>query len=330
MINWNINITVIFLIAGLILSLGLVGGIFHTNNKLKNVVSKLNTELMKTDLKIGRAETKFGNAEDYIGELEQVIQDEIEEREAKTTMIAFWKGKYEAKVKLHNISTHPIGSMSIPTVKCASANFEKFRLYRAKDKKTLQGLIDSRSEHNDHRITIGCQLSAIQKNSDIYLGIGYQLHMTFGGQLAETITPSGAVNHYVTIYELDEKGKRINKLKLTDFNVVLNDQRSEQFYWLAPHLDIGAILGSTDKFNFVTGGSLGISMMGYGLTDNDLSWRLLRISIDFHDSIGIGVTPALYNLGDILPLVSNIWFGPHIGFNTNGNWYLVGFIGAVL
>jgi hypothetical protein len=334
MVNWNINLTSILLIVGLVVSVGLVTKVGCTNAELKGTVDALNEEKMQADLELGRANTRFGNAEKYIGELEETIQSEIKERKAAVKMAAFWKGKYSAEVASRDIPTLPIDpTEEQPTVLCRSAEFQQYRLYRAKTIEELEALIDSRAEFEDHRITIGCQLSAIQKEDNIQLGIGYQLHMKLAGEIVSTLEPSGAVNYYLNVYELGKDGEKIGKLKLTKFSAVVEDKRSERFRWWAPHVDAGVVLGMTNSIEVHMAGNIGVSLMGYGVTDNDLSWRFARLGLEFSgNTFGISADPVLINIGEYIPLVSNIWLSPHVVLRLDMDaQYAAGImIGAVL
>lgn len=59
--------------------------------------------------------------------------------------------------------------------------------------------------------------------------------------------------------------------------------------------------------------SLGASLMGYGVSDNDLDWKFLHFGIDYTDIDGLGthVIPVLYR--PFPKVLRNTYFGPGFG-----------------
>jgi hypothetical protein len=94
----------------------------------------------------------------------------------------------------------------------------------------------------------------------------------------------------------------------------------ERMYWWAPKLNLNAdIYGSTD---LEAGGAAGLSLslMGYGRTENDLSWQFVDFGVSTSgDDTYFKFTPIKYNIGRNLPLIDNSFIGPFIGFSTGGD-----------
>ncbi len=111
---------------------------------------------------------------------------------------------------------------------------------------------------------------------------------------------------YINLYELDADGKRLPKATVEKFNVFKKAPQLDQFYWWAPHLDIA---GSVNHERAL-GGEMAVSFMGYGKTTNDLSWRFLRGGAVYSSDIGAVLCPVSYNVGEPLPLLSNVWLSP--------------------
>jgi len=318
-----------YLLIGLLaLSLSLLGKVGCDRIELQSANEQLNKELMQANLEKGRAETQFGDANKYIKELEDQMQEEIKQRKGVVKQYSKLRARYnlarnklkaKGKVQLKDLPENPAEN---------NAKIGSVWVYLGNDQfRQLEWVM---GEHEDSRI------SAIWKgwpnNSNWDWELGYKLHLLFGAKFAEVHTPSGAVNHYASIYEVDEDGNEIQRLELTDFQVIVDKPDAKQLFWWAPHLDVGALgLMKLTPPSFMTGGSLGVSIAGYGRTVNDLDYRLLRISMDLAAGTGgIGVSPVVYNLGTLIPLISNMWVGPHLHYGLKQDWGLGLFLGAVL
>lgn len=329
----KINAVLVILVICLVAAVGLTGKIAWNKFQLNKANAALNEQLMKANLEIGRAHTKFGDADRYAKELEKALKDEIDERDADLTRYGELlleyktKGKHQGKGKI----------VYVQGPKTEGDKFETGQLYQATDNRTLIKIESIGETYSDHRIEATCNfIPPIEPELLIGFEFDYELHLKFAGQLVETITPSGAINHYFTMWEIDETGERIGKVDIIDYTTVVTDQRSKKFFWWAPHVDIGLIAGGGFPGGLVGGGSMGFSVMGYGLTDNDLQIRMLRLAVSLSGAMGskllpgIGVTPAQYNLGEHIPLISNLWVGPHVGYKLDGSWFLALEVSAVL
>lgn len=320
----KINLTLVALVVALAGALGLLGKVAWDKRELNHVNSALNEQLMEARLEIGRAHTQFGDAQKYAKDLEKALEEEISNRNAEITRYGELLAKYNT-LKQHKGKTKIVYVEGSET----KDKFETGHWYVARDEKTLLEMEGLRGPYSDHRIDALCQFSPGDVDAAAF-NFEYNLHLKFSGQLVETITPSGAINHYFNMWELDEKGKRVEKLTIADYSVVINDQRAPKFYWWAPHLDVGLVMGVDLSPKFRTGGTIGVSAMGYGLTENDLSWRFLRVGMDLAASPGVSFDPAMYNLGEHIPLISNLWVSPHVVYMFKGQWMLGFMVGAVL
>ena len=292
---FNYILITILVLAGLLLY-----RVWSQKRDLTNLNTALNKQLMQADLKIGRAHTEFGDAQKRIKELDEQVQKDIKERKGYLTRI----GELEAKL---DTTAHGSGVVT-------------------KDSSDIY------VSYSDFRIDINNKLTPTEDGTNYISKLDYKLHLTFSGQVSETILPSGAINNYLTLWELDNKGNKVNKLEITKFNIVVDDLRAPKLWWWAPHIDVSIGVNMSSLFKdrrFTYIGSAGISTSGYGLTKNDLAWRFLRVSADMGNELYIGVTPVLYNLGDALPLISNLWIGSGISF-AGKDKILTFFIGAVL
>lgn len=325
------------LVLGLVTSIGALGKVTYSSWKLRDVNEQLNKELMKANLEIGRAKTEFGDANKYIKSLEEKVQEEIKARDAIVTRIGWFQGQLKIakqiiKAKKTDQKIVYIDREITIEKDMPFPNFERGMLYQATGPKSLMVLGRIGQKFEDHRLKLHVIIEPRpNKELRVPVSVGYDLSIGLRGELAETYTPSGAVNHYLTLWELKD-GKKIGKIGLTEFKVIVNDQRKSHFM-LAPHLDIGITPHwQLIAKEFRTGGSFGLSALGFGITKNDLSWRFLRLSLEVQKNLGWGFTPVLFNLGStgIIPLISNIWLGPNVMWFINDRWATGLFLGGVI
>jgi len=109
------------------------------------------------------------------------------------------------------------------------------------------------------------------------------------------------------------------KISSSEFTQSLN--RESQFYWWAPHVNLNLDL-NVGKFDNGTGyirPGISFSTSGYGRTTNDLIWRFVDFGISTNgNETYFKFTPFTYNLGENLPLISNTFIGPFVGYSTEG------------
>jgi len=329
-----------YLVIGLLtISLLLTGGFIIKMKldemKAQEVSSELNKKLMEADLEIGRAETKFGDASKNIKRLEKDLKKEIKERNSLLTRYGELKARYDVKASRSIETTIEIKD-SIFINDCAESEFIEGHLYVAKDKE-LGALGAFTARYKDHRIVIGCAVSPrVTSAGTIPVDISYNLNLKLRAEIVETITPSGAINNYIRLYEIDEKGATTGKFEVEEFKMVIDDQRTPKFIWWDPHMDMAVGIGlrgssSITNFDWEGMASLGFSPISYGLSSKDLAWRFGRLSFDIGQEISVGFTPVLYNLGNNLPVFNNLWLGlfGHYGLADN-EWGFGLALGATL
>jgi len=161
--------------------------------------------------------------------------------------------------------------------------------------------------YTDDRLIISETLKAI--DNKLTLDTSYTLVLQLSVKQIQTVGPSGAVNNYAEVYEIDKNGKELGKFKVTKFQAVVQDTRQRHFIWWTPHLSLGLMAGyNGDK---LLGANLDFSVMGYGLTNNDLSFRFLEVGAFLSDKVGFLFAPLAWNFGRDLPLLSNLWVSPN-------------------
>lgn len=307
--------TKFFLVTLLAAVIGFSGWNAWQKGELRAVNAQLNEQLMQANLDLGRAHTQFGDVQKKLDLIESDLQESIKLRDEYLTMYGELRAKYDAKGEGKTV--YLPGATEVIEVPIESEMaFNQWHFYWAETKKTLRDLGAAMpSGFEDHRIFIKTALFT-DTTGEITFGYNYQLKLQLLGELVQTTTESGAVNHYLTLWELDAKGDKVGKFQLTKFDVVVNDNRVGKFFLFAPHLDLGAVGGYDGEP--VLGGSVGVSLAGYGYTKNDLAWRFGRVGMTLAEKPGLELSPVLFNLGGPIPLVSNIWVGPAATFN--GKW----------
>ena len=314
-------------------SLGLLGKAGCDRHKLQSANDELNKQLMEADLKLGRALTQFGDAKEHIDRLGEDIQEEISKRKAVATRYGELKLRYKMlRRKRRGRKTEVVYKdkiIEIPT----ELELDPGMYYEATTRTALRPLKSIHGMYQDYHIQIVSRLIPHPTAQDgTQWEFDYELDMRYELQIVETHLPSGGINHYASMWEVDEKGERVEKLEITDFVVVVNRPDGKQWFWWAPHVDIGVLAGANlAVLEPLLGGSVGFSPFGYGLTTNDLDWRFLRVSFDLGTSLpGFGISPVMWNLGGSLPLLSNLWVAPHVSYLPPEGWALSLFTGAML
>lgn len=299
---------------GILLTVSVIFGGYslYLKNKLEDTNSALNDKLMEMDLDLGKAHTEFGNAQKHISDLQSKLKDALKDN--NELIVAY--GELEAK---YNSSGGSTGSGSIgDTTPVDDNEFEPGMWYMAINKSDLVKFESISFLHKDFRINIRGQVYPLSVDS-VNTDVEYDISMKLVGQLVQSATKSGAVNHYFNLFEIDDDGNMVGELKLEKFEVTVDKPDDKEFFWWSPHVDVGVFLGMADKIKPYSGASVGFTSSGYGLTKNDLSWKFFRLGVDFSsDALGLSFSPAAYNLGEALPLISNLYLSPYISAMSNG------------
>jgi hypothetical protein len=136
----------------------------------------------------------------------------------------------------------------------------------------------------------------------------------------------------VELYEIDDKGKDVGRLKIEKFDVVRSEELSGRMFWFNPKLDVSVGLAGTASLIGTWTGAIGLSVAAYGKTRADISWRFLRISAGMtRAGLFLSGSPVQWNLARHLPLVDNLYLAPFAGYDFGYKSPLFGLsISAVL
>jgi hypothetical protein len=145
--------------------------------------------------------------------------------------------------------------------------------------------------------------------------------------------------HHVLEYGVPGHSDKTFPVKLAT-SEYLQIPRSRQMYWWSPGIDVGVFAGGRvfsiggdpgDIFSF--GADLGFSFSSYGRTKADSLLRFFRLGAGYdaqHNAAHFSFAPVQVNLGDPIPLLTNLWLWPYIGLDTGGALNVGGSVGLRL
>jgi hypothetical protein len=275
----------------------------------KELLKLKNEQLQQANLELGRAKTTIVEQKDLhrsiVSGLEEEIKKEIKERNALITQYSELEGLYQAEQKKRRIITRILTNERNTN---RIVDLPKGKIFLREEDGTYTQVESMAWSYKDFRITI--------TGDAVKQTLSYKLHQKFKGKFVETKLPTGGSNHYAKFYELDDKDKVVGELKLSRFDVFkVNTLQPKMFRW-NPKLDL-AVGGSLDTS--LKGGvvaDVGVSFMSYGITNNDIKWRFLRFGIGLRNkNLSLSFSPFQYNIAQHLPLVSNIYLSPILGYD---------------
>lgn len=300
-----------------ILCLGLLVHDLWSNRKANAENSALNEQLMQANLAIGKAETKFGDTKQFIKSLDKEVQQDIKKADGQVSKFGSGIATLSTTTKIESVGTIEL----VPEktfYESPDLGIKTGLIYQATSPSSFSEIKRIPFRFDDNRLHIDAWAYGVEGQTDIQYGGSYELKLKIEAVMSEVRLPNGEVNNYLSLYEIDEKDERINKFTIEKLAFVVEDQRKAHFFWWAPHLDVGADLGFSLAKSFVYGGTVGVSVFGYGLTKDDLSWRFLRVGFNVASSLGLDVVPLQYNVAKHIPLLSNMWLGPIVILNFPG------------
>lgn len=129
------------------------------------------------------------------------------------------------------------------------------------------------------------------------------------------------------LYEIPISGTTYYNLRQPD--VFSNIKR---FNLWDPYLDLSVDAGAwSGPLRLRPGASIGFSTSSVKRANQPV-WRFIRAGVGFSTDrkAYFSLTPATYNLGRNLPVFDDLWIGPGLGLNTNGNWIITLGLGTTL
>ena len=145
----------------------------------------------------------------------------------------------------------------------------------------------------------------------------------------QTEQEDGQINTYTEVWFENNQRKSSQDYKVpikivkSEFKQTL--VKDTKFYWWAPHINLNIDTGFGSNMNSVVGGGLSVSTSGYGRTKNDLIYRFIDFGLGTNgDDVWCKFSPIAYNIGEFIPLVSNTFIDPFVGYVFNENKTIFG------
>ncbi len=153
------------------------------------------------------------------------------------------------------------------------------------------------------------------------------------------VTVSGRKYSVVNVLGQDDDGKHYTYSKFMvevdgkTYNIDVTKNRfveeyPESKFRFNPNLFLGLDFGtyvSNPEFEAIP--SLGVSLFSYGKTKVLPTWTFLGLGVGYEmngRNLVFVLSPVDYNLGDVLPLVKNLYIGPAVGYDINGDFSVLG------
>jgi len=153
------------------------------------------------------------------------------------------------------------------------------------------------------------------------------------------VTVSGRKYSVINVLGEDDTGKHYTYSKFSidvdgkSYNVDVSQNKlveeyPENKFRLNPILNLGFDFGthvSNPEFEMIP--NLQVSLFSYGKTKILPEWTFLGLGVGYEmnrKNITFVLSPVDYNLGDVLPLVRNLYVGPTIGYDVKGNFSILG------
>jgi hypothetical protein len=289
--------------------------LWNSSNEIKALQKEVEIRFKSFNSALGRSETKIMKSQRAINSLLKTIPDDIKED------LSSFKSNIKSlnTFMLRHKSTKVSGKVRSSSKKAASKTVKANKKNTNKSKKP-KNLFNNTSkscnwEYSDWR------LSAEYDGSCEEGVFAYTLNQKFEGILVQGEGKSGSAS-YVRVWEKDSKGNRmLPPLFVKEFTSIQKLELSKEFYWIAPHIDLGVSLQAKEDIRLLP--TIGVSVSGYGETVNDLDWRFFRVGLEAsEDNFGVSFCPAYYNIGRPIPLFSNLWVGPCYGYNGSNSLLL--------
>lgn len=140
---------------------------------------------------------------------------------------------------------------------------------------------------------------------------------TVTAEVLLTEDDNGRPNRYISLYtqsdwEDDVTKRQPLKINQEDVMWVKGEEKTKKFRF-APRIGFSGMFG---KEYIVP--ALDYSLMSYGRTKVDMTWRFLDLSAGGNkETTLLALTPFSYNIGELLPVISNMFVGPTIAYDLD-------------
>lgn len=132
----------------------------------------------------------------------------------------------------------------------------------------------------------------------------------------------GRPNRYLELYtksDWEADPDKLQPLKIESLSWAKGEVKDKKFRF-APRLGASYLFGTETIVP-----ALDYSFMSYGRTNRDMTWRFLDIGFGGNeDDLIVSLTPFSYNLGEMVPVIENLFVGPTVGILLDEQEYSYG------
>lgn len=132
---------------------------------------------------------------------------------------------------------------------------------------------------------------------------------------------NGQLIFYNTLkYKIPNKSEKYFPISLST-SKYLQILKEKRMFWWNPTLDFGIFIGiPTNMLGYSFGPELGLSLSAYGKTKVDNLWKFFRFGLgyDVNNAIKLSFSPFSFNIGNPIPLITNLYLSPQFAFDTIG------------
>jgi hypothetical protein len=144
--------------------------------------------------------------------------------------------------------------------------------------------------------------------------------LEYHSKIVQSEQEDGQINIYTEVYFENNKDKSSRGIevpvKIANSEFKQLRKENKEFFWWAPHINFTVDFGIGDLDVGIIPG-VSVSIAGYGRTYNDLDWKFIELGVNSNgDDTYFKFMPFSYNIGNHIPLVSNTFLGPFVGFST--------------
>lgn len=320
---------VIFSVVGLLIVYGALQGFLWINNKMDyqqqvyTMEMAAQRERLTLELNQIRAQTNVvsSNSDEWKSILEQLKKENI-------AMMELIKKNGEKITNVGNINTKYNEQLSADLKKATDHSYavdtgdpneQYFTKIYAKEKNAFGETI---------QIPVGWATFYPNKPSGEQWKTGAYA-IEYKTKVVQAEQKDGQTNTYLESWAENNKDKDSVGIKLPlDIQLAEFVQvkiEDKEFQWWAPHISINIDTGFSTALESKVGAGLSFSLSGYGRTSNDLDFRFIDFGISKTDKdLYFKFEPINYNIGSKIPIISNTFIGPYIGYSLDNKNYTYG------
>lgn len=320
---------VIFTVVGLLICYAALQGFMWINNKMdyqqQVYTMQMEAQRQRLDLELNqiRSQTTVvaSSSAEWKDELAKLKKENAE-------MVALIKQNGEKITNIGNVNTKYNEQLSADLKKATEhaygvgsgdINEQYFTKIFAKEKNTAGEIV---------QIPVGWAIFYPNKPADEQWKTGAYA-IEYKTKVVQSEQKDGQTNTYLESWaennkDNDSVGKKLPlDIQLAEFTQVRIEDK--EFQWWSPHISLNIDTGFSNTLESKVGAGLSFSLSGYGRTVNDLDFRFINFGISKTDKdLYFKFEPVNYNVGQKIPLISNTFIGPYVGYSVDTKNYVYG------